>query len=113
MTNAGAITERWAIVFTDTTKFYVMGEHVGVIYEGDINSDCAPLNPNAGGVPYWILPKLGFGLRWAASNVIRFNTVSALYALAAAMVVQAGSPEVLDHHVQLLGRVDVDRVISS
>lgn len=112
MTNRGSITERWAIVFTGLTTFYVMGEHLGVIYTGDINSDVAPPNPQADGVPYWVLPKVGFGQRWAAANVIRFNTVSALYALAAVMVVQAGSPEVLDHHVQLLGRVDVDRVPS-
>ena len=109
MTNKGGITERWAVVFTGQTTYYVMGEHLGVIATGDLNSDCSPPNPQADNEPYWTLPKLGFGLRWAAGNVIRFNTVASLYALAAAMVVQAGSPEVLDHHVQLLGRVDVDR----
>ncbi len=109
MTNAGSVTERWAIVFTSTTNFYVMGEHLGVIATGDINSDCAPLNPFAG-VPYWRLPKLGFGLNWAAGNVVRFNTVSSLYSFAACMVVQAGSPEVIDHNFQLVGRVDVDRL---
>lgn len=109
MTNAGGITERWALVFTSPTQFYVMGEHLGVIATGDINTNCAPLNPFAG-VPYWTLPKAGFGLNWGAGNVIRFNTVSSLYSLAAAMVVQAGSPEVIDHQFQLVGRVDVDRL---
>ena len=112
MTNKGSVNERWAIVFTGQTSYYVMGEHLGVVATGDINSDCSPPNPQAGGAPYFVLPKRGFGLLWASGNVIRFNTVSSLYALAAVMVVQAGSPEVLDHHVQLLGRVDVDRLPS-
>ena len=34
LVNAGAITERWAIQFTNTTSFQVMGEHVGVIAVG-------------------------------------------------------------------------------
>ena len=36
MTNAGAITERWAVQFTNTTAFQVIGEHVGVIDRGAV-----------------------------------------------------------------------------
>lgn len=73
VTNRGAITERWAIIFTSATQFRVVGEFSGQIAEGDINSVTNPNNP-ATGVPYFTIPVAGWGLGWAQGNVLRFNT---------------------------------------
>jgi hypothetical protein len=56
----------------------VIGEHVGVIATGDINSVCSPLNP-ATGKPYFTIDPLGWGSGWAVGNILRINTVGAIY----------------------------------
>ena len=76
LTNRAALEERWALVFDSTTSFRLIGEHVGQIAVGDINSDFAPLNPN-NGQPYFRLDRRGWGAGWAAGNVLRFNTKAA------------------------------------
>lgn len=73
VTNKGAITERWACVFTNTTTFKVIGEQVGEILIGNTGTDTAPLNP-ATLAPYFTIPAAGWGSGWAAGNVYRFNT---------------------------------------
>jgi hypothetical protein len=73
VTNAGAITERWAVMFTSNTSFNVVGEQVGQIITGDTSTPLAPVNP-ATGVPYFTLQPAGWGSGWAAGNVYRFNT---------------------------------------
>lgn len=73
VTNKGAITERWAIIFTNSTSFRVVGEQVGEIMTGTTGTDTAPLNP-ATLAPYFTLPAAGWGSGWAAGNVYRFNT---------------------------------------
>lgn len=78
VTNKGAITERWAIVFTSSTNFKLIGENVGQIAVGDINSDFAPNNPNTG-TPYLTINKLAWGAGWATNNTVRFNTVGAIF----------------------------------
>ena len=74
--NAGAISERWALVFTSNTTFNLVGEEVGQIITGDTATPLAPVNP-ATGVPYFTLQSAGWGLGWAAGNVLRFNTTGA------------------------------------
>jgi hypothetical protein len=76
VTNAGAITERWALVFTAADHFNVIGEHVGVIAEGYITNDLQPINAKTN-KPYFKLLADGFGTGWATGNVIRFNTTGA------------------------------------
>ena len=78
VTNKGALTERWALVFTSATTFKVIGEHVGQIAIGNTNETCAPINPNTS-VPYFTINHLGWGLGWAAGNVLRFNTLGAQF----------------------------------
>lgn len=75
-TNKGAIPQKWALVFYSSTQFYVMGEQVGVIGEGNINQDCAPINP-ATNAPYFRVKLEGWGTNWASGNVLRFNTDAA------------------------------------
>ena len=77
VTDEGAITQRWALVFTSTTAFNVIGEEVGLIATGNTGADLAPNNPSAVD-PYFTLHKQGWGTGWVAGNVVRFNTIGAL-----------------------------------
>lgn len=74
-TNRGAITERWALIFNNTTTFHVVGESVGDLGTFSMVSAAAPINP-ATGAPYFTLPALGWGNGWATGNVLRFNTAA-------------------------------------
>ncbi|TXH82361.1 MAG: hypothetical protein E6Q74_05265 [Pseudoxanthomonas sp.] len=107
VSNSGALTERWAIQFTNTTQFRVIGEHVGVIALGDTSSDCSPLNP-ASGTPYFTIPALGWGTGWAIGNVLRFNTVGAYFPVWVVRTIQQGPETVPDDSFTLLIRGDVD-----
>lgn len=108
VTNRGAVTERWAVRFTNTTAFEVIGEHVGVIAQGNTATDCAPLNP-ATGTPYFQIPALGWGLGWSPGNVLRFDTVGALFPVWIARTIQQGPESVQDDVFSLNVRGDVDR----
>ena len=74
--NIGAIAERWAIVFTSTTAYNVIGESVGNIYSGDTLSDCTPINSFAG-APYFILRKESFGAGLNPGEAFLFETLAA------------------------------------
>lgn len=108
ITNKGAVSERWSLVFTNTTSFNIVGEHVGVIGTGTINADCAPINP-ATGVPYFTVPAAGWGLGWAVGNVLRLNTVGAMCPVWVVRTVQQGPNTGTEHSFTLLSRGDVDR----
>lgn len=73
VTNQGAIKERWAINFTSSTSFQVIGETVGVVATGNISADLAPTNA-ATGAPYFTIRKDGWGSGWVSGNTLRFNT---------------------------------------
>ncbi len=108
VTNAGAITERWAIQFTNATSFNVIGEHVGVIATGTTGSNIAPINP-ATGKPYFTLAAIGWGSGWATGNVMRFNTTGALFPVWVVRTIQQGPETVTNDAFTLLVRGDVDR----
>lgn len=108
VTNAGASTERWGLWFTSTTAFRIIGEHVGQIGTGDINTDCSPINP-ATGQPYFTVTALGWGTGWANGNVLRINTVGALAPIWVVRTVQPGIEAGIDYSFDLLTRGDVDR----
>ncbi|WP_432460793.1 hypothetical protein [Agarivorans sp. QJM3NY_25] len=78
LTNEGAITERWALIFTSNIAFKIIGEHVGQIAVGNINTDCSPINPNSA-TPYFTIPANGWGSGWAAGYVLRFNSHGAIF----------------------------------
>ncbi|WP_296651996.1 hypothetical protein [Rhodoferax sp.] len=107
VSNRGAMTQRWLIRMTNVTAFEVIGENVGVIATGNTSSDCAPINP-ATGVPYFVIPALGWGSGWSAGNVLRFNTIGAQVPLWVVRTVQQGPQSVADDHFSLLIRGDVD-----
>jgi hypothetical protein len=108
VTNAGSISERWAIRFTNSTAFEVIGEHVGVIATGSTSVDCSPNNP-ATGYPYFTIPAVGWGSGWATGNVLRFNTVGCQFPVWVVRTIQQGPETVTDDSFTLLIRGDVDR----
>ena len=112
ITNAGALTERWVLRFTNSSAFELIGEHVGLIATGSINADFAPVNPISG-TPYFALAALGWGGGWAAGNILRINTVGAMTPFAAIRTVQQGIAAGIDYSFELLGRGDVDRAPSA
>ena len=75
VTNPGAVTERWAFIFTSSTAFRFVGETLGLIATGDVNSPFAPVNP-ATSAPYLTVAATGWGT-WSAGNVLRVNTQGA------------------------------------
>jgi hypothetical protein len=91
VTNAGAIQERWALIFDNTTTVRVVGESVGQIATLPITSPIAPLNP-ATGAPYFSVAAQGWGAGWSTGNVLRFNTVAANTPVWIARTVQPGPP---------------------
>jgi hypothetical protein len=108
VTNAGALTERWAIVFTSTTAFQVIGEHVGIVAVGNTATDCAPLNP-ASGQPYLTIPATGWGMGWSAGNCLRIDVSGPFFPFWAVLTVQQGQETALNHSFSLLTRGDIDR----
>ena len=78
VTNQGAVTERWALVFTGSTSFYIMGEKYGIVGTGYTTNDTQPVNP-ATQQPFFFLDYRGFGSGWVSGNVLRFNTEGAVH----------------------------------
>ena len=107
-TNAGALAERWALIFISPTSYRVVGEHVGQIATGTINEVCAPLNP-ASNAPYFEIQPLGWGGGWAAGNALRLNTAAAHFPVWIARTVAAGQAEADDDRFSIQIRGDIDR----
>ncbi len=72
-TNKGARKERWALIFTSTTAFRIIGEEVGEIGTGSTSAVCNPQNPITTS-PYFTIDPLAWGVGWSIGNVYRFNT---------------------------------------
>lgn len=107
VTNTGTIQERWALVFTNTTSFNIVGEYVGQIGTGNTATPTAPINP-ATGMPYFSINPLGFGSGWSAGNVLRFNTVAANYPVWIARTIQQGPATAANDSFTLQIRGDID-----
>ncbi|MDH0033106.1 hypothetical protein N5D06_17985, partial [Acinetobacter sp. GD03873] len=111
VTNKGAIQERWAIVFIDTTNFRIIGEVSGQIGTGNVNADCMPINPVTS-EPYFQVKKEGWGAGgWVSGNVLRFNTIAAMYPIWCIRTVKQSEPAVLGDNFQIMFRGDIDRDI--
>jgi hypothetical protein len=108
VTNRGAITEQWAVIFTGATQVRVVGQNVGQILTNvSITAPIAPLNPQTG-APYFEISELGWGGGWAAGNVLRFNTAAAGGPAWVARTVLQGPPTVASDAATLAFRADVD-----
>lgn len=106
VTNRDAISERWALKFTSSTAYQIIGETIGVVGTGTTSADCAPLNPYTG-QPYFRLLAAGFGSGWAAGNVIRVNTIGAHGPAWLARCVSPGAEALAYDDARLLGWGDV------
>jgi hypothetical protein len=109
VTNRGTITERWALIFTTSTNFRVVGESVGEIMTGNTAENLAPLNPNTG-VPYFELMAAGWGSGWSAGNVLRVNTIGCNSPIWLARTVLQGEAQGQDFQfrLQLRGNVNAE-----
>lgn len=108
VTNRGAIKERWAMIFTNSGTYRIVGESVGEIGIGTTVADSAPNNP-ATSTPYFTLPALGWGNGWAAGNVLRFNTDACGAPFWAVRTVLQGPASIDSDQFTLAFRGDVDR----
>ena len=110
VTNKGSIQERWAIVFTDISSFRIIGEVSGQIGTGTTTNDCSPMNPITN-QPYFTLKKEGWGTGWTSGNVLRFNTIAAMYPIWCIRTVKQSEPTTLSDNFQIMYRGDIDRDI--
>lgn len=107
LTNAGAIQERWAIVFTGSTAFSCYGEYSGLVASGTTGQNFEPVNPVTG-VPYFIIDYHGWGSGWASGNVLRFNTIAANYPLWLARTTLQSDPSAYVDNFKLQIRGDAN-----
>lgn len=107
LTNIGAIAQRWAIVFTSTTAYNVIGESIGNIYSGDTLNDCAPINSFAG-APYFILRKEAFGAGLNPGEAFLFETLAASKPTMVTRSVSPGHSEIVRDNSTLSFRGNKD-----
>lgn len=112
VTNRDAIEERWALVFTSSTAFRIIGETVGEISVGSTQGDTAPINPMTG-YAYFTIPQGAWGNGWAANNVVRINTAAAKYPVWIGNAIQQHQSSSSDNYDFTIGyhaNIDRDRV---
>lgn len=105
--NKNSIRERWAIIFTSSTTFNIVGEVSGVIGTGNTSTDCTPLNPVTG-EPYFTILAAGWGSGWATNNVFRFNTDAAHAPVWIARTTISGAATKEDDSFRVEARGDAD-----
>jgi hypothetical protein len=110
VTNGNSIQQRWALIFTSTTNFNIVGETLGQIATGTINTETAPLNPITG-LPYFRISASGWGTGWASGNLLRFNTIAANYPAWLARTVLQSSPSIQKDSFRILCRRRYRRLI--
>jgi hypothetical protein len=107
VTNDGAVTERWALVFTSSSSFQIVGEQVGIIGTGSTATVTEPINGNTG-ARYFTVDQNGWGTGWVAGNVLRFDTQGCLAPMWLARTVLSGQGTTDDDSVTTQIRGDAD-----
>lgn len=107
VTNAGAVAEKWALVFNSSTAFSIISQGLGVVGNGTTTADCAPQNERTN-QPYFVLKSAGWGSGWSAGNVLRFDTEAAIGELWMSRTVLPGPSEAKDDQYRLQVRADAD-----
>lgn len=107
VSNRGAISGQWALVFVSNSQFQIVERQLGVIGTGTTASDCAPLNP-ATNTPYFTIAAAGWGTGWAAGNAVRFDTDACLGPLWLVRTVLSGQGTVDDDSFRIQIRGDAD-----
>ncbi|MGX9460626.1 hypothetical protein ACWXWU_05205 [Shewanella sp. A14] len=93
VTNAAAVNEDWALVFTSSTAFRCVGKRIGQIATGDTLNDFAPIN-SLTNQPYFVLRSGAFGAGWNPGEAIRFATVASAKPVMPIRTVQAGHSQI-------------------
>ena len=106
-TNRGAVTERWAIIFTSNTAFRIVGEKYGQVGIGDVNTLTQP-NNTATATPFFSIPIAGWGGGWSAGNVLRLNTAACGTAIGVVRTVLQGPDTLASDKFTLAFRGDVN-----
>jgi hypothetical protein len=91
VSNDGAITQRWTLIFTSNTTFRLVGETRGEVITGSTATVLSPVNPVTG-IAMFTLQPAGWGGGWSAGNVLRFNTKGALLPAWCARTVEQSQP---------------------
>ncbi len=78
--NIDAVEERFACIFSSDETIQLVGENLGIIYEGTILSNIEINNPQSPG-SYFFIDADGWGLGWSTGDVFRFNSKGANYPL--------------------------------
>lgn len=108
--NRGTVSERWALKYrNDGVTFDFIGEHLGLIASGNVNTDFSPPNAQADNAPYLTLRALGHGGGWGAGNVVFIHTVGAEMSFGAVRSIMPSSPTALSYSATLAIRGDKDR----
>ncbi len=109
VTNRDAIEERWALVFTSSTAFNIIGQTVGQIGTGSTTTLTAPINPMTG-YPYFTIPAAAWGGGWSANNVVRINTAAAKYPIWIGNAIQQHQGSSSDNYDFTIGyHANIDR----
>lgn len=91
--NKGTINEDWAIIFTGSTSFRVVGKGVGQVASGDTLNDLIVTNSKVL-APYFIIRQGAFGAGWNQGEVIRFATTSAGAPIMPVRIVSPGHSQI-------------------
>lgn len=70
--NAGAETDRWAVVFSDAASFTVYSEQLGLVGSGTTASDFSPLNPDTNAA-FFTLAASAWAPGIPVGTTLRFN----------------------------------------
>ena len=109
VTNRDAIEERWALVFTSSTAFNIIGQTVGQIGAGSTTTLTAPINPMTG-YAYFTIPAAAWGTGWSANNVVRINTAAAKYPIWIGNAIQQHQGSSTDNYDFTIGyHANIDR----
>lgn len=111
VTNRGAVTERWALRFINSTEVEVIGQYVGNLGRYSVNADIAPLNKQAvgGATPYFTVKSGGWGAGWAQGNVLFLETIGAEASWWGLLCINKGESAAIEHQFEYIVRADVDR----
>jgi hypothetical protein len=105
--NSSCINERWALIFTSSTTFNIVGEFSGQIGTGTTNTDVEPINENTGR-PYFKILAVGFGSGWSNGNVLRFSTLASNYPVWVARTIRQSQQSTIKDSFRLLVKGDTD-----
>lgn len=113
VTNAGALSERYAWRFKNTDEFDFIGEFSGFMGTGSKNVDHEPGNPFDPATRLLKLNAAGWGGGWAAGNVLFGKMVAAMQSMAVIRTVQPSMAAGTDYSFDLLTGGDIDRAPSA